>query len=123
MLLHLKIIQHLLKYNDGRSNDYTIFKLQFPSMRKRVYGEESNHFFSKHLNKELVVEVKSNSIDTALMLAELFNDDREIANILAREIHRDVSIEEINTKIVSDETISLDIEQLSIWIDPIGIVE
>nr|AEE63501.1 unknown [Dendroctonus ponderosae] len=104
------LIQAMVKHDVGQ---------KFPSMGERVYGEESNHFFSKKLNKELIVEVKCNSIDTALMLAELLNDDREIANILAEEIHKDVSIEEINTKILPDETISFDLEQLSIWIDPI----
>lgn len=71
------------------------------------------------MNKEIVVEVKDTLEETASLLAELLDDDNEIATILAGEVHRPVNIEEINTK-VPDGEITIDLDRLSIWIDPIG---
>lgn len=71
------------------------------------------------MNKEIVVEVKDTLEETASLLAELLDDDNEIATILAGEVHRQVNIEEINTK-VPDGDITIDMDRLSIWIDPIG---
>ncbi|XP_066256934.1 inositol polyphosphate 1-phosphatase [Euwallacea similis] len=105
------LIQEMVKHDVG---------LKFPEIRDRVYGEENNHFFSVELGKEIVVEIKETKKETSDLLAALMNDDREMANLLSDEVHKQVKLEDINTKQVPHEvTDGIDVEHLSIWIDPI----
>ncbi|XP_066138311.1 inositol polyphosphate 1-phosphatase isoform X2 [Euwallacea fornicatus] len=105
------LIQEMVKHDVG---------LKFPEIHDRVYGEENNHFFSVELGKEIVVKVKGSKEETSDLLAELMNNDREAANLLADEVHREVKLEDINTKHVPHGVIGgIDVEHLSIWIDPI----
>ncbi|CAG9767659.1 unnamed protein product [Ceutorhynchus assimilis] len=103
------LIQEMVKHDVG---------LKFPSIREKVYGEESNMFFSKELNKYILVEVKESQEATAALLAELLDDDEEVAQMLATEVHRIIDIKEVKTKIPQG-TIDIVIDDLSIWIDPI----
>lgn len=51
------------------------------------------------------------------MLAELL--DKQIASILADEVHKDVST--VNTAVLPTEEFNVDCDNLAIWIDPIGL--
>ena len=93
---------------------------QFSELAKLVRGEETN-VFSNKLGKTIVVEVCSTSTETTKLLAEVLNDDAEIAELLACEIHKEISLGELPIQVDTELCdFNIDIDDLGIWIDPIG---
>lgn len=85
-----------------------------------VRGEETN-VFSNTLGKTVVVEVCSTSAETTQLLAEVLDDDAEIAELLASEIHKEITLDEVPVDInIASCDFDIDIDDLGIWIDPIG---
>ncbi|XP_050309681.1 inositol polyphosphate 1-phosphatase [Anthonomus grandis grandis] len=103
------LIQEMVKYDVG---------IKFPYLKNKIYGEENNHFYSSKLNKEMTIEIQETQEETSSLLSELFNDNEEIAKLLATEVHKVVELENIYTKYPVDD-FSMDLNKLSIWIDPI----
>lgn len=61
-------------------------------------------------------------METTRLLAEVLDNDLDTANLLAAEIHRDVILSEVPIERKFDGcNINIDINDLGIWIDPIGI--
>ncbi|KAK9879364.1 hypothetical protein WA026_004212 [Henosepilachna vigintioctopunctata] len=102
------LIQEMVKHD---------LKSQFPDLESRIRGEESN-VFCNTLGEKITVEIKESQEDTADLLATVLNGNNDAAVLLAEEVHKSVSLEEINT-IRCPEYFSLDIDRLGIWIDPI----
>lgn len=88
-----------------------------------VKGEETN-VFSNTLDKTIVVEVCSTCDETKNLLSQVLDDDIETAGLLAMEIHRDIELTEISPVIdinyFDNHNVDIDINDLGIWIDPIG---
>lgn len=89
-----------------------------------VRGEETN-VFSNTLGKTVIVEVCPTFEETTQLLTEVLDDDVEIAQLLASEIHKEITLHEVP---VAAETagswdFDIDIGDLGIWIDPIGELE
>ncbi|XP_043267278.1 inositol polyphosphate 1-phosphatase [Venturia canescens] len=105
------LIQETIRHDIG---------IEFPELAKMVRGEETN-VFSNTLGKTVVVEVCPTSTETTQLLAEVLDDDVEIAQLLASEIHKEILLDEvpIDVETAGNWDFDIDIEDLGIWIDPI----
>lgn len=85
-----------------------------------VKGEETN-VFSNTLGTSVIVEVCSTCIETSNLLSKVLDNDKYTANLLATEIHRDISITEVPNHVDSNTyELNIDVNDVGIWIDPIG---
>ncbi|XP_011313676.1 inositol polyphosphate 1-phosphatase [Fopius arisanus] len=104
------LIQETIKHDIG---------LEFPQLAKRVRGEETN-VFSNTLGTTVTVEVKPTQTETENLLAEILDNNTTTAEVLAKEIHREIDISEIPVDTGIDDLIfNIDVEDLAIWVDPI----
>lgn len=84
-----------------------------------ICGEESNEFTSLD-GETLDLHVGENEDETAEQLLMILGDENA-AKLLAMHVHSSVDIANINTsKLPSDLHGELPIDELGIWIDPIG---
>lgn len=102
------LIQETLKHDIGN---------QYPEMKENIKGEESN-VFCNALGERISVEKLESSTQTAELLSKVLNDDPEAAHLLAEEVHRDLTIDDVATQ-RPDVEISLNYAKLGVWIDPI----
>lgn len=85
-----------------------------------VRGEETN-VFSNTLGKTVVVEVRPSCPETTELLSVVLDNDVETAQLLAIEIHREITLAEVPIDGTLDDCdVDIDINDLGIWIDPIG---
>ncbi|KAF7279509.1 hypothetical protein GWI33_007091 [Rhynchophorus ferrugineus] len=102
------LIQQMTRHDIG---------LQFPDLKQSIEGEESNHIVNK-LGEEVDIEIKDSAEETARLLSKVMDGDVEAARVLADEVHRTVSIDEVDTKTPTFD-FDVDLENIGIWIDPI----
>lgn len=121
------LIQETLKHDIGNQVNrnecvkiviFTTFHSQYPEMKENIKGEESN-VFCNALGERISVEKLESSTQTAELLSKVLNDDPEAAHLLAEEVHRDLTIDDVATQ-RPDVEISLNYAKLGVWIDPIG---
>ncbi|KAK0172864.1 hypothetical protein PV328_006131 [Microctonus aethiopoides] len=94
-------------------------KQEFPELAKMVRGEETN-VFSNTLGKTVVVEVRPSCPETTELLSVVLDNDVETAQLLAIEIHREITLAEVPIDGTLDDCdVDIDINDLGIWIDPI----
>ena len=96
---------------------------QFPELAGAVKGEENN-VFSNTLGETITVEVCSSSEKTAELLRKVLDDDQVTADLLSREVHREIVLTDVavhSRDIPTD--FDIDISDLGIWIDPIGMFD
>lgn len=86
-----------------------------------VKGEETN-VFSNTLGKTVIVRVCSTCMETTNLLTQVLDNDEHTAMLLASEIHRDISINEvpIDNIDLNSYHLEIDVNDVGIWIDPIG---
>lgn len=83
-------------------------------------GEEDNTF-SNTLDETIYVEIQEDVEGTANLLKKVLNGDEKAAKLLATEVHKDISIDDVNASNDNiPEAFELDCTNLAIWIDPIG---
>jgi inositol polyphosphate 1-phosphatase len=70
------------------------------------------------LGETIAVEVRNNQQETADLLQVVLNEDAQAAELLAAEVHREVFLDDVNTKRPTGD-FSVCLEDLGIWIDPI----
>ena len=64
--------------------------------------------------------VQNTEDDTKTLLSKVLDDNTKAAEILAKTVHSEISIEDIPDKLPSDiDSSSFDINDIGIWIDPI----
>ncbi|XP_060516681.1 inositol polyphosphate 1-phosphatase [Cylas formicarius] len=102
------LIQEMVKHD---------IKEQFPGIGQRICGEESNEFRNQ-LGEKIKVEIKPNLEETSSLLSKVLNGDTETADILATEVHKTISLDEVNATLPVRD-FDLNIERVGIWIDPI----
>lgn len=90
---------------------------QFPELADSIKGEESNVFENK-LGESVVVEIRGSKEETASLLKTVLSGDETAAQRLSAEVHRNVSLLEVDTSAVPE--FDIDAGSLGIWIDPIG---
>jgi inositol polyphosphate 1-phosphatase len=85
-----------------------------------VKGEENN-IFSNKLGETIIVEICSTSEKTAELLRRVLDDDQATAELLSKEVHRHIVLTDltIDSKNIPTD-FEIDISDLGIWIDPIG---
>lgn len=93
-------------------------KLQFPELSNSIRGEESNIFRNK-LGETICVEVKATQDQTSALLEKVLNGDKQAAELLALEVHKDIEIDTIRT-VAPRGDFDIDLSNLGVWIDPIG---
>jgi hypothetical protein len=71
------------------------------------------------LGETIAVEVRNNQQETADLLQVVLNEDAQAAELLAAEVHREVFLDDVNTKRPTGD-FRVCLEDLGIWIDPIG---
>ncbi|RZC41458.1 inositol polyphosphate 1-phosphatase [Asbolus verrucosus] len=103
------LIQELVKNQIGK---------QFPELQRSIKGEENN-IFSNQLGETIQVEVKESEEETAALLQVVLNEDARAAQLLAREVHRDVSLDEVTTQKAPAEDFIINLQNSGVWIDPI----
>lgn len=93
--------------------------MQFPDLIDQIHGEESNKF-SNTLGETITVEVQETEAATSELLCKVLNGDRNAADLLAAEVHKDIEVDDINSQISGYLDLNIPVKNLSIWIDPIG---
>lgn len=98
--------------------------IQFPEVAKRTRGEENN-IFSNTLGETITVEVRPTWQETTQLLVRVLDDNIEVAELLSKEVHRDVVLSNVPLMRTDDIPVDLDIsiDDVAIWIDPIGDLE
>lgn len=94
--------------------------LQFPQLADRVKGEENN-IFQNTLEETITVKVGPTMNDTCKLLLKVLDNNREVAELLSNEVHSDVFMSHV--PVVKNDLptdLELDIDDIAIWIDPIG---
>ncbi|XP_068081847.1 inositol polyphosphate 1-phosphatase isoform X2 [Anabrus simplex] len=104
------LIQETIKHDIGNKHE---------ELREHIKGEESN-VFKNTVGESVVVQVQEDEYSTASLLNTVLNGDTRAAELLAREVHRNVSVEDINlpSPFVPVD-LELPLDDLGIWIDPI----
>lgn len=90
---------------------------KFPELKNSVNGEEDGRLKSKS-GEYVHIEVKQSVEETSAMLQTVLQGCDYAANKLALEVHRNVVINDVCTSMLVGFT--LDVADLSVWIDPIG---
>ncbi|KAI4501876.1 hypothetical protein M0802_003211 [Mischocyttarus mexicanus] len=93
--------------------------LEFPELAKVVQGEENNTFTNVR-GKTIIVEVCSTCLETTNLLAEVMGNDIENATFLAEEVHKEIQLKDVNIMEKIPNHFNLPMEDLGIWVDPIG---
>ncbi|KAG7190630.1 hypothetical protein KM043_006713 [Ampulex compressa] len=93
-------------------------EVEFPELSTAVQGEESNTF-SNSLGETITVEVCSTLEETSELLAKVMGDDPMAAELLAVEVHKDIQLGDVPMSKEIPEDISVNINDLGIWVDPI----
>lgn len=101
------LIQETIKHDIGKL---------FPAIKEKIKGEESSQF-TNILGDTITVEIFENLDDTAERLGNVLNGNEECGRLLAAEVHRDIVLD--NSEELPKDEISLDFNDLGIWIDPI----
>lgn len=104
------LIQETIKHDIG---------LEFPELSQVIQGEENNTF-TNVLGETIIVEVCPTYQETTNLLAKVMGNDTEIAGLLANEVHKNIRLMDVKTSRDIPKDLSLPIEDLGIWIDPIG---
>ncbi|XP_008211543.1 inositol polyphosphate 1-phosphatase [Nasonia vitripennis] len=104
------LIQETIRHDIG---------LEFPELAGAVKGEENN-VFSNTLGETITVEICSTEKQTSELLKKVLDDDETIADLLAKEVHKDILLTNvaISSKNIPTD-FEVDISDLGIWIDPI----
>lgn len=104
------LIQETVKHELGN---------KFPELKNFIRGEESNTF-SNTLGETITVDVKQTEAETAELLGKVLDGDNRAAELLAVEVHKDILMDDINTKISGCLDLEISLDDLAVWIDPIG---
>lgn len=88
-------------------------------MAKVVQGEETNTF-SNAIGESIVVGICPTSEETTQLLAKVMGSDIATAELLATEVHKDIQFLDIPMIATLPIDFDADINDLGIWIDPIG---
>ncbi|XP_015588416.1 inositol polyphosphate 1-phosphatase isoform X2 [Cephus cinctus] len=103
------LIQETIRHDIG---------IEFPELAKKVKGEESN-VFSNALGETVIVQVYPSPEETTQLLIKVLNNDTATATLLASEVHKKISLEDVPVSGSLVEDFNIDMDDLGIWIDPI----
>jgi len=92
---------------------------QFPLLKGFIYGEEEN-VFTNALGERIVLVLNDDESNTMGLLTKILNGDAEAARSLSHSVHQDIPIEKVPVISLPNEIPSLNIDDLALWIDPIG---
>lgn len=93
---------------------------QFPELKNSIRGEEDNKFCNT-LGESIIVEIKDTPEFTSDLLSVVLNGNKIAANLLSREVHKLIQLNDVNTSAPpNDIKLDLTLDNLGIWIDPIG---
>ena len=96
------------------------FSVQFPEFSGYIFGEESN-IFTNSFGEEISIEVQKDSSATSKHLTTVLCGNESAARLLADLIHADTVLEKEETRALEDQLdFELPLNELAIWIDPIG---
>ncbi|XP_026479546.1 inositol polyphosphate 1-phosphatase-like [Ctenocephalides felis] len=97
----------------------SIVNIQFPELHDFIHGEENNKF-SNTMGESIIVSVKETEAETCALLQKVC-DDGPCAEILAKEVHREITHEDIENSTSHDfPTFEIEnMKDMAIWIDPI----
>nr|XP_055040543.1 inositol polyphosphate 1-phosphatase [Misgurnus anguillicaudatus] len=88
---------------------------QFPELNGFVHGEESNTF-ENGLGESVTVTVCAKEEDTMALLAKVLDGDQTAASLLTNAIHQKLQLRDEKAESLQ---ISLNPDDVAIWIDPI----
>lgn len=93
--------------------------LQFPELVGNVYGEE-NDTIKNNKGQDVNIKVGETVEETLQCLFEALDDDLESARSLAEAAHKEFTLNDLNVDSYPPDEEIFDLEQIGIWIDPIG---
>lgn len=93
---------------------------KFPQLENNICGEESSQF-TNSLGDSVCVTIGSTKEETQVCLEKVLDGNSSAACILAEEVHNSVEFESDNLG-VYPELPDMDLSQIGIWIDPIGMI-
>ena len=91
---------------------------KFPQLESFIFGEESNKF-TNTLGETILVTIQENESKTKDLLSKVLNGNEVAAAVLAKQIHADIKLSDVNTDVNIPEDPNFDLTDLGIWIDPI----
>ena len=93
----------------------------FPELENCIFGEESNEF-ENTLGEKIVVSIQDTEEKTKALLTKVLNGNSDAAQTLAKHVHSEIKIEDVNTTVPLPGSIpepGFDTKDIGIWIDPI----
>lgn len=92
---------------------------QFPSLKRHIYGEESNEFTNMQ-GETVHLNISDCENDTVNQLIKILEDEKA-AKLLAAQVHAPVANSALNVEVLpTDVLFDIPIEHLAVWVDPIG---
>lgn len=86
-------------------------------MRDHILGEESN-MFTNTAGESVEVTIQSTPEETKLLLTKVLDENQEAAALLAEALH--ATPDTVLDERLQDLNFDLDMDNIGIWIDPIG---
>ena len=94
--------------------------MQFPELSGYIFGEESN-IFTNSFGQEIRIAVQEDSSATSKHLATVLCGNESAAQLLADLIHTEIALDTEETQALEEQLdFELPLNDLAIWIDPIG---
>lgn len=92
--------------------------VQFPSLKRHIYGEESNEFTNMQ-GETVHLNITDCENDTVNQLIKILGDEKA-ARLLAAQVYAPVSSSILNVEVLpTDVFFEIPVEHLAIWVDPI----
>ena len=91
---------------------------KFPQLESSIFGEESNKF-TNTLGETVLVTIQEDESKTKDLLSKVLNGNEVAAAVLAKQIHADIKLSDVNTDVNIPEDPNFDLTDIGIWIDPI----
>lgn len=85
-------------------------------MQENIKGEE-NTMFTNKIGETVMIEVFDNPMETSACLLKVLNGNSLAADLLATEVHKNITIDIGEIPDLPDD---INYSDMGIWIDPIG---
>ncbi|GAB0092445.1 inositol polyphosphate 1-phosphatase [Sergentomyia squamirostris] len=101
------LIQEMVRHDIGK---------EFPELKENIRGEESSTF-TNSLGETITVEVGDSLEETANLLEKVLYGNKLVADLLAGEVHRDITTEDAAK--IEGLDVEISSADVGIWVDPI----
>lgn len=94
---------------------------QYPDLKGYIYGEENNTF-TNALGESVTVILNETKSNTLELLTKILDGDEAAAEYLTECVHSTISINDVPVQSIPNSIPVMALNELALWIDPIGTV-